>query len=345
MFAEEAGGLAEVTGQGTDLATVFGVFVAAGMGRESHCRAAAARARATMTRTGNAGLRCWLQAALGKLELGLGRVRAGGRGAGPGIRGPDSGCGAGVAGGPGRGTVAGRPVRRGRHGVGAVVGVGLPRPPADGDGVRGPVPAAGHRRPGPRPVVDDGTGGVPGAAAAVRTGPPRTGHGERQRRARRLTEARVHLREALAGFERLGSAPGAGRATAELWAAGGGAPTDGQNGAGHDRAALADVLTPQELRVTMAPQVAYLQVRRQILVGVPDRRIAEQHLARVPGRAHRHRTVQRTPVPRVGLTEGCRQPDPSAGHSLTKRRRPERCGIRDAVATSMRLPDAAGWRG
>ncbi|MEU9000632.1 AAA family ATPase [Streptomyces sp. NPDC048551] len=69
-------------------------------------------------------------------------------------------------------------------------------------------------------------------------------HGEWLRRARRQTEARARLHGALEVFERLHAAPWAGRARAELRAAGEPAaaavPTAG---------ALADRLTPQELQV------------------------------------------------------------------------------------------------
>jgi hypothetical protein len=62
--------------------------------------------------------------------------------------------------------------------------------------------------------------------------------GRRLHRARRRAEARERLREALAGFERLGAAAWSAQAKAELGAA----------GARRRRAVRSDALTPQELR-------------------------------------------------------------------------------------------------
>ena len=69
-------------------------------------------------------------------------------------------------------------------------------------------------------------------------------HGERLRRARRVLEARERLRSALERFEALGAAPWAARARAELRAAG--APV------GAPRALMTRDLTPQELEVALA---------------------------------------------------------------------------------------------
>jgi DNA-binding CsgD family transcriptional regulator len=67
--------------------------------------------------------------------------------------------------------------------------------------------------------------------------------GERLRRARRRSEARLHLRSALQRFERLGAEPWAERARAELRASG--ETLRGREGGG------ANELTPQELQVAM----------------------------------------------------------------------------------------------
>jgi len=66
-------------------------------------------------------------------------------------------------------------------------------------------------------------------------------YGETLRRARRRGEARTHLRNALATFQRLGAAPWAERATAELRAT-------GESARKRDPSALAQ-LTPQELQI------------------------------------------------------------------------------------------------
>jgi len=67
--------------------------------------------------------------------------------------------------------------------------------------------------------------------------------GERLRRARRRSEARLHLRSALERFERLGAEPWAERARNELRASG--ETLRGREAGG------ADELTPQELQVAM----------------------------------------------------------------------------------------------
>jgi DNA-binding CsgD family transcriptional regulator len=66
-------------------------------------------------------------------------------------------------------------------------------------------------------------------------------YGETLRRARRRGEARTHLREALATFERLGAAPWAERARAELRAT-------GETARKRDPSTLSQ-LTPQELQI------------------------------------------------------------------------------------------------
>ena len=69
----------------------------------------------------------------------------------------------------------------------------------------------------------------------------RLAYGRRLHRARRRAEAREHLREALAGFERLGAAAWAAQAQNELRAAG-----------ARRRATAGGALTPQERRVVAA---------------------------------------------------------------------------------------------
>jgi DNA-binding CsgD family transcriptional regulator len=69
----------------------------------------------------------------------------------------------------------------------------------------------------------------------------RLAYGERLRRARRTTEARVQLSEALAIFERLGARPWIDRATAELRATGQTKPRAGED--------VLDRLTPQEFEI------------------------------------------------------------------------------------------------
>ena len=67
--------------------------------------------------------------------------------------------------------------------------------------------------------------------------------GERLRRARRRSEARVHLRSALERFDRLGASPWAERARSELRASG--------ETLRRQEAGTAEELTPQELQVAM----------------------------------------------------------------------------------------------
>jgi DNA-binding CsgD family transcriptional regulator len=69
-------------------------------------------------------------------------------------------------------------------------------------------------------------------------------HGERLRRARRVREARERLRSAIERFEALGAAPWAARALTELRAAGG--------AAGPAQEPATRELTPQELEVALA---------------------------------------------------------------------------------------------
>jgi DNA-binding NarL/FixJ family response regulator len=68
--------------------------------------------------------------------------------------------------------------------------------------------------------------------------------GERLRRARRPAEARKHLRAAVEALERLGAAPWAARARAELEAT-------GERRRRERPAGIAEELTPQELHVAL----------------------------------------------------------------------------------------------
>ncbi|WP_051462940.1 helix-turn-helix transcriptional regulator [Haloglycomyces albus] len=83
-------------------------------------------------------------------------------------------------------------------------------------------------------------------------------YGEWLRRARRINEARIHLRDAVETFERLGAAPWTERGKSELRAAGDSQRVEGSLG-------LADRLTPQEL-----------QVVRLAADGLTNRQIGEQ---------------------------------------------------------------------
>jgi ATP/maltotriose-dependent transcriptional regulator MalT len=78
-------------------------------------------------------------------------------------------------------------------------------------------------------------------------------YGERLRRARRRSDARPPLREALAIFERLGAAPWVDRARAELLATGGqeAAALTAVNGGGEGASAGVSALTPQELQIAL----------------------------------------------------------------------------------------------
>jgi len=99
--------------------------------------------------------------------------------------------------------------------------------------------------------------------------------GRRLHRARRRAEARERLREALAGFERLGAGAWAGQAANELRAAG-----------ARRRGARNDALTPQELRVARA-------VRR----GATNREIAaELYLAPKTIEFHLHQIYRKLGV-------------------------------------------------
>ena len=86
---------------------------------------------------------------------------------------------------------------------------------------------------------------------------PSSSYGEFLRRARRRTEARVQLRAAFEGFQRLGAAPWADRAAAELRAT-------GETARKRDATTI-DQLTPQEL-----------QIARLVAEGGRNREIAGQ---------------------------------------------------------------------
>jgi DNA-binding CsgD family transcriptional regulator len=93
--------------------------------------------------------------------------------------------------------------------------------------------------------------------------------GERLRRTRRRTRSRAHLRAAMEAFERLGAAPWAARARAELRAS-------GETSRRRDETA-AEPLTPQELRI--AQSVAQGQSTRDIAAALfLSPRTVEYHL-------------------------------------------------------------------
>jgi DNA-binding CsgD family transcriptional regulator/tetratricopeptide (TPR) repeat protein len=96
--------------------------------------------------------------------------------------------------------------------------------------------------------------------------------GEALRRARRRIDARVQLRSALATFERLGAAPWADRARAELRATGESVAKPG--------IAVRDRLTPQELQITRlaAGGASNPEIAGQLFV---SRKTVEYHLHKV----------------------------------------------------------------
>lgn len=97
-------------------------------------------------------------------------------------------------------------------------------------------------------------------------------HGERLRRARRAREAREPLRAALERFEGLGAAPWAARARTALRAAGGGANAP--------RGATTRTLTPQELEVALA--VARGGTNREVAAAMfVSPKTIEVHLSRI----------------------------------------------------------------
>jgi DNA-binding CsgD family transcriptional regulator len=97
-------------------------------------------------------------------------------------------------------------------------------------------------------------------------------HGERLRRARRVREARERLRAALERFEGIGAAPWAARARAELRAAGG--------AASQARMPATRELTPQELEVALA--VARGATNREVAAALyVSPKTVEVHLSRV----------------------------------------------------------------
>jgi len=96
--------------------------------------------------------------------------------------------------------------------------------------------------------------------------------GEALRRARRRTDARVQLREALGRFDRLGAVPWADRARAELRATGESVAKPG--------IAVRDRLTPQELQITRlaAAGASNPEIAGQLFV---SRKTVEYHLHKV----------------------------------------------------------------
>ena len=96
--------------------------------------------------------------------------------------------------------------------------------------------------------------------------------GERLRRARRRGDARVPLRDALAVFERAGAAPWAARARDELRAAG--------EAVGAATSSLADELTPHELRIAML--VAQGRTNPEVAAELfNSRKTVEHHLSQI----------------------------------------------------------------
>lgn len=243
--AAESVRLAEATGQAADSSLAFGLFVEAGMGREQDTRSHAARAFESIARTGNTAVRCWLHAALGKLELGLGNDQAASFELAEAVRTlapeakPVPEWTADLAEAQLR--VGRRPeaqelsdqlaswARANQHPVGQALAARtqlLLARPADA--------ARWYRRAMAWFQRVD----VPFERARTELY-----HGERLRRSRRLTESRTHLHHAFDLFGRLGAHPWAERARAELRASGAAVEEP-------ERAARTD-LTPQELQVAL----------------------------------------------------------------------------------------------
>ena len=110
------------------------------------------------------------------------------------------------------------------------------------------------------------------AASPFELGRSELCHGERLRRARRVREARVRLRGALERFEALGAAPWAARARAELRAAGAAVRPE--------RVPATRELTPQELEVALA--VAVGATNREVAAALyVSPKTVEVHLTRI----------------------------------------------------------------
>lgn len=239
----EAVRLAEDTGQSVEIILYFLCPLEAAMGREEECRSHAALALERAARSGNPVV--WIRAALGKLELGLGRFDEAVREfeeverlcSSFSVR-PTSEWAA---------DAAEARVRAGRADE-AVPGLKALERWAGESGHAGGM--AGAARVRLLLAEDDELDWRFGEAMSwhARTPTPferarmELCYGERLRRARRLTKAREHLARALDSFERLGAGPWAAQAHRELRAAGAPAPLP--------KATTPLIrLTPQELQV------------------------------------------------------------------------------------------------
>jgi len=243
----EAVRLAEGTGVRLGMVLMWVVFIEGSLGLEDDCRVHVATALHEAERSGDVGAACWLHAALGKLELGLGRYPQAVEEFEDADRWSRA-CGA-------------RPVpewsadraeahlRIGRRNDAAVEFAELAQ---WGRANEHPIALAAAARG--RLLLADADKIDEHYREAMlwyeRTSTPfeqaraRLYYGERLRRAKRLTEAREHLRRALDAFERLGASLWASRARNELRASGA--------AVGKLPAVGIAVLTPQELQVAVA---------------------------------------------------------------------------------------------
>ncbi len=112
--------------------------------------------------------------------------------------------------------------------------------PRLGAGARGPLPRPPHLRPRRRGAVRGGAR-TPRPERPFERARTELAFGEMLRRAGRRSDARPHLRTALAEFERLASEPWAERARSELRAS-------GETARKRDPSTI-DQLTPQELQI------------------------------------------------------------------------------------------------
>ena len=240
----EAVSLGEATNQATAPTLVLPMFVEASRGRETECRALGARAADALDRTGDAGLRCWRHAALGRLELTLGHAEEA-------VRELEAALAARPPGGVPEWTADLIEARDRSQGIEAG-DEWLDRlrdwAERNDDGFGRALVAQAVMRRVDGTDLDrayecgsaelDGLGGPFVRARLELT------YGEELRREKRLTEARDRLGAARDAFLQLDATPWADRALRELRAAGG-AP----------RAPRPDTLvalTPQEMRVALA---------------------------------------------------------------------------------------------
>ena len=248
----------------------------AAMGLEAECRATVDELFGLAAHSGMGTMRVYGLAALGLLELGLGR-------SGTAVEHLDEAARICVALGhrdpsivpfaPDRIEALVREGERGarRGGAGRVRGDGAAGAARLADRGGGPLPRAAGTTTSSR----GSSGRMPRTAqqaSPFELGRTELCHGERLRRARRAREARERLRSALERFEALGAEPWAARARAELRAAGG--------AVGAARQAPTRELTPQELEVALA--VARGATNREVASALfVSPKTIEVHLSRI----------------------------------------------------------------